>query len=45
MSKENISRFVQNDINDSPDDMTAVWEKMLRDGLIPDVNVQDITWL
>jgi ankyrin repeat protein len=44
MSKETISKFVQNNVEGSPDKTIAVWDKMLRDGLIPNVNVQDITY-
>ncbi len=43
MSEENISKFVRNNKYGSPDKTIAVWDKMLRDGLIPDVDVRDIT--
>ncbi len=45
MSEEDIRKFVQNNIKGSPGDTIAVWDKMLRDGQIPHVNVQDTTFI
>ncbi len=44
MSKEDIRKFVRNNKEGSPSDTIAVWDKMLRDGRIPHVNVQDTTY-